>query len=192
MSKNEVQKTPELYNPKIVCAASLLFTPIFGALLQTENWLALGRRDEAAASRCWVRASVWLVMLFLMMQTLFRREAAMSWIGPYFLLVLWAAWMLLSGRKQLSYLKAAPRRCRSRPLGKPVLLGAAGWLFYGLISAALAMALVLFGFEPPEGSSSDAVTKVSPGVTITLPEGAKEPVVTPLPADERGMPLQKN
>ena len=43
-------RRPALFNPKLVCALALLFTPIFGAALQARNWTELGRPDEAAAT----------------------------------------------------------------------------------------------------------------------------------------------
>ena len=86
-------RQPALFNPKLVCALSLLFTPIFGAALQARNWTELGKTHEAAASRFWVRSTVWLLILFVVVQTLFRNEEIMSWFGPYFLVVLWGAYI---------------------------------------------------------------------------------------------------
>ena len=59
---------PKLYNPKLVCACALLFTPIFGALLQARNWEEMGIPENARASRVWVRSTVWLIVVYLVLQ----------------------------------------------------------------------------------------------------------------------------
>ena len=50
--------TPPLYNPVWVLFGSLLFTPVFGGLLQAHNWEVLGEHDKARGSRFWVRTSL--------------------------------------------------------------------------------------------------------------------------------------
>ncbi|MBM6704651.1 hypothetical protein H6A60_09175 [Sutterella massiliensis] len=175
-------RQPALFNPKLVCALSLLFTPIFGAALQARNWTELGKTHEAAASRFWVRSTVWLLILFVVVQTLFRNEEIMSWFGPYFLVVLWGAWMLTSGWKQLNYVaKNVGKFYEPRPIGKAITIGVAGWLFYGLISTTIALALHLTGIEPIEAAKKDV--EESPGVVIRVPKGSTEAIVEPLPPE---------
>ena len=148
-------RQPALFNPKLVCALSLLFTPIFGAALQARNWTELGKTHEAAASRFWVRSTVWLLILFVVVQTLFRNEEIMSWFGPYFLVVLWGAWMLTSGWKQLNYVaKNVGKFYEPRPIGKAITIGVA----------------------------KKDVEK-SPGVVIRVPKGSTEAIVEPLPPE---------
>lgn len=168
------QPVPELYNPVAVLFASLLFTPLFGGLLQARNWEALGRPDEMRASRLWARMSVWMIGLYLMMQLVFRDEKIINYLGPYFLLVLWGAWVVTSGWKQLRHFRDhVPADYPKRPLGRPLLLGGFGWLLYLMITVTMAMGLYLFGF--------DKAPQESNGVIISIPEGATEPVVKPLP-----------
>ncbi len=176
---------PALYSPKLVCALSLLFTPIFGALLQSQNWIALGEPDRAAASRHWVRTTLWMLVLYLALQVFFRDEPIMNWMGPYFLLVLWAAWMITSGWKQLSVIKSRfGDAYERRPIGKAITLGVGGWVLYGAISLTVALALMLLGIEPAQKAPEY-------GVVISMPEGAKEPVVTPLPPPDAAAPQSK-
>lgn len=173
-------RRPALFNPKLVCALALLFTPIFGAALQARNWTELGRPDEAAASRFWVRSSIWLIILFVVVQTLFRDEEIMHWFGPYFLIVVWVAWMLTSGWKQLTFVaKNVGKFYDARPIGKAITIGVAGWLFYGLISTTIALALVLTGIEPLE--SAKKTSSEDAGVVIRVPKGSNQAVVEPLP-----------
>ena len=139
-----MSQRPQLYNPKLVCAAALLFTPIFGAALQAKNWMALGEPDNARASRMWIRSSLWLIVMYLVVQTLFRNEPVMDWLGPYFLVVLWGAWMLTSGWQQLVVIsRTIGKNYDSLPMGRAIILGAAGWLAYGLITVTITLGLVL-------------------------------------------------
>ena len=57
-------------------------------------------------------------------------------------------------------------------------LGAAGWLFYGLISFTMALGLSLAGIEPLNQSAPEN------GVVIRIPEGSDKPVIEPLPAPD--------
>ena len=106
----------------------------------------------------------------------------MSWFGPYFLVVLWGAWMLTSGWKQLNYVaKNVGKFYEPRPIGKAITIGVAGWLFYGLISTTIALALHLTGIEPIEAAKKDV--EESPGVVIRVPKGSTEAIVEPLPPE---------
>lgn len=170
--------TPPLYNPTVVLFASLLFTPVFGGLLQAQNWEALGQADRARASRFWVRTSLWLIALYLGMQLVFRNEPIINYLGPYFLLVLWGSWVVTGAWKQLGYFRDhVPTDYPKRPLGRPLLLGGFGWLLYFMISVTMALGLYVFGLDTKPTLGSEEST----GVIISIPEGATEPVVKPLP-----------
>ena len=163
---------PKLYNPKLVCACALLFTPIFGALLQARNWEEMGIPENARASRVWVRSTVWLIVVYLVLQALFRNEEIANWLGPYFLIVLWGSWMLTNGWRQLAFVNQTyGKNYDSLPIGRPMILGAAGWLFYGLISFTMALGLSLAGIEPLNQSPPEN------GVVISIPEGSDKPVI---------------
>ncbi len=176
------QEPPRLFEPKWVCAASLLFTPIYGGLLQARNWDSLGNPDEARASRHWVRMSIWLVVLYFVMQVLFRNEPVMTYAGPYFLFVLWAAWMLTSGMRQLRYVKTQVPEYERLPFGRTMSMGVLGWVLYGMISATITLALVLTGFEPLEVAGTAGTSET--GVVISREPGTEEPVVRPMTPEE--------
>ncbi|MDO5533004.1 hypothetical protein [Sutterella sp.] len=187
----QIQPSPQrpvLYNPKLVCAAALLFTPVFGAALQARNWTELGKPDQAISSRMWIRTSVWMIIMLVVMQTLFRNEPVMDWIGPYFLIVIWGAWMLLSGWRQLAYVnQTVGKDYESRPLGRPIMLGAFGWLFYMLITFTITVGLALTGIDPLPGQNQPA-SEESPGVILRIPEGSDKVVVEPLPPEAAQKP----
>lgn len=168
---------PKLYNPKWICAASLIFTPIFGGLLQARNWEQLGQKDEARTSRFWVRSSLWLVGLYLVMQLLFRHEPVMAYAGPWFLFVLWGAWMLTHGRRQITYVRDLVKDYEVLPFGKTMTMGVLGWVLYGMLSFTLTLALMLTGFEPFE----PPVKAPEYGVIIRQNPGDEKPTVEELP-----------
>ena len=70
-----------LFNPAAAAALSILFTPVFGAQLQALNWTALGEPGLARSSRLWVRMTLWLIGIFMVMQALFRHEPLMRFGG---------------------------------------------------------------------------------------------------------------
>lgn len=183
MKKNTNFGRPALFNPYVVCFAAVLFTPIFGAALQARNWIELGDKNEAAASRFWVRSTIWLLIVFVVMQTLFRNEPVMNWMPPYFLAAMWLAWMATSGWKQLRFIRDnIGKNYEPRPIGKAITIGVAGWIFYGLIASTITLALVLAGVEPLDAVTGGQQAEAeSAGVIVRVPEGSDKPVVEPLP-----------
>ena len=126
--------------------------------------------------------SIWLVVLYFVMQVLFRNEPVMTYAGPYFLFVLWAAWMLTSGMRQLRYVKTQVPEYERLPFGRTMSMGVLGWVLYGMISATITLALVLTGFEPLEVAGTAGTSET--GVVISREPGAEEPVVRPMTPEE--------
>ena len=175
MAKSSPASLPAIYPPKLVCALALIFTPVFGAVLQGKNWIELGRPDEARASRIWARTAFWLIGFYLVFQTLFRHEPIVHYMGPYFLLVLWAAWMITNGRRQLAH---ASEPFARRPIGRPIMLGAGGWILYGALSFTITLGLMLSGIEPMAPDAPEY------GVRLSIPEGSDKVLVEELPPPE--------
>lgn len=78
---NSKKTAPALYSPLKVVFLSFLFTPIFGGYLQSKNWEALGEKTFARLSSMWVRTTIWLVVLYVVMQTIFVDEPLMKYSG---------------------------------------------------------------------------------------------------------------
>ena len=47
----ELENNPPLWNPNAAAMWSLLFSPVFGALVHMKNWQAMGEPEKAAASK---------------------------------------------------------------------------------------------------------------------------------------------
>ncbi len=147
--------------------------------------MALGEPDNARASRMWIRSSLWLIVMYLVVQTLFRNEPIMDWLGPYFLVVLWGAWMLTSGWQQLVVVsRTVGKNYDSLPIGRAIILGAAGWLAYGLVSATITLGLVLAGIEPLS-ALTETPKEEQNGVIIRVPKEGDAPIVEPLPREKQ-------
>ena len=177
MSRHTRQSNrPALYDPKLVALFALLFTPIFGAQLQALNWARLGEEGQVRSSRLWVRASFWLLLVFILIQALFQNEPLMRFGGIYFLVVTWASWMVTSGYRQITYVKNLFGNDFPRAkIGRPILIGAGGWVIYSMVAVTFGMALALFGYDPAVNAQME-----NDGVTIRVPEGSDKAIVEPL------------
>ena len=141
MSKNKsgAANRPALYNPTAACVLALLFTPIFGALLQARNWDALGEHGRARASRMWVRTTLWLLFVFVIMQAVFQNEPFMQFGGLYFLVVTWASWMVTTGWKQIGYVRELFGSDYPRErLGRVTIFAGGCWVIYSMVSISIA------------------------------------------------------
>lgn len=178
MSRQSSQSArPELYDPKLVALFAILFTPIFGAQLQALNWARLGEEGQVRASRFWVRACFWLLLVFILMQAVFQNEPLMRFGGIYFLTVTWACWMVTCGYRQITYVKKLyGNDYLKAKIGRPILIGAGGWVIYSMVAVTFGMALALFGYEPPASVTAAS----SEGVTIRVPEGSDKAIIEPL------------
>lgn len=67
--KSGNQSKPKLWNPNATTLWSLLFTPIFGSLLQNKNWEALGEQEKADNSKNWFYGVTKLNALDLMIMS---------------------------------------------------------------------------------------------------------------------------
>lgn len=185
MSKNKSGATsrPALYNPTAACVLALLFTPIFGALLQARNWDALGEHGRARASRMWVRTTLWLLFIFVIMQAVFQNEPFMQFGGLYFLVVTWASWMVTTGWKQIGYVHELFGNDYPRErLGRVTIFAGGCWVIYSMVSISIAMAIQLTGLDK---MLPGAERVESQGVVLRVPEGSDKVVVEPLPIETK-------
>lgn len=180
MAKQKSQATrPELYDPMQVAIFALIFTPIFGAQLQALNWARLGEDGQVRNSRLWVRASFWLLLVFILMQAIFQNEPLMRFGGIYFLLVTWACWMVTTGYRQITYVKKLfGNDYPKAKIGRPILIGAGGWVIYSMVAVTFGIALAMLDYDPAK--MVQPAPETSEGVTIRVPEGSDTPVVEPL------------
>ncbi len=185
MSKSQPKTAsrPALYNPIAACVLALLFTPIFGALLQARNWDALGEHAYARASRMWVRTTLWLLFVFVIMQAVFQNEPVMQFGGLYFLVITWASWMVTTGWKQIGYVRERFGSDYPRErLGRVTIFAGGCWVIYSMVSISIAMAIQLTGLDKMLPGAGVAESR---GVVLRVPEGSDKVVVEPIPAETK-------
>ena len=140
-----LEQSPPLWNPNAAAAWSLVFSPIFGAILHMKNWQALGQPEKAAICKNWAIGVVGFIV-FLVLFSLFLPESkaldALSRFGGIGILV---AWYYNIGKSQQAFVLARYGKTYARKgWAKPICL--AVLVFLGFIVAAGIVIAVLGGF----------------------------------------------
>jgi DNA-directed RNA polymerase subunit RPC12/RpoP len=71
-----------LWNPNVAAAWSFIFTPVFGSILLSSNYRALGNNRKASGSLVWAFVGVALLLVSIMIQLLFstpRTDIEVDW-----------------------------------------------------------------------------------------------------------------
>ena len=140
-------------------------------------------RGRARASRMWVRTTLWLLFVFVIMQAVFQNEPFMQFGGLYFLVVTWASWMVTTGWKQIGYVRELFGSDYPRErLGRVTIFAGGCWVIYSMVSISIAMAIQLTGLDKMLPGAERAESQ---GVVLRVPEGSDKVVVEPLPVETR-------
>ncbi len=121
-----LQSAPPLWNPNAAARWSLLFSPIFGAVLHMKNWDAMGEPAKAAESKKWVFASVAFFVVFLLVSVVLPESKAIDGLGRLTAFALLISWYYTSGKPQDAFVlarygKSYTRRGWAKPLSLAVL-----------------------------------------------------------------------
>ena len=139
--------------------------------------------DRARASRLWVRTTLWLLFVFVIMQAVFQNEPFMQFGGLYFLVVTWASWMVTTGWKQIGYVRELFGSDYPRErLGRVTIFAGGCWVIYSMVSISIAMAIQLTGLDKMLPGAERAESQ---GVVLRVPEGSDKAGVEPLPVETR-------
>jgi uncharacterized membrane-anchored protein len=135
-------EAPPLWNPNAAANWSLLFSPVFGALVQMKNWQALGEDERAATSKMWAIGSAITIGIFTLLSIVSAVLTSSPDIGRSVGLILLVVWYFANGRAQSKYVKEQfgtdyPRR----GWGKPLLV-AVGVLL-GFLAAAMIVGVIV-------------------------------------------------
>jgi hypothetical protein len=132
-----------LWNPGAASAWSLLFTPIFGAILQMKNWQALGQPEKAASSRAWAIGCAIYFVLSGVSIVFLPESAIIDRIANLLGLVLVLIWYFADGREQVLHVRARygkvyPRRGWWLPL----LFALGAFVAYLALFTSVALAIM--------------------------------------------------
>jgi len=136
---------PALWNPGAAAAWSLLFSPIFGALIHMKNWQALGDSAKAAEARTWAQGCGAFMALAMLSAALLPESRLIDVAVQGAGLGLLVAWYTMSAKAQVALVKARfatdyPRR----GWGMPILYA------IGLFVAAIVALTVVLVIVSPE------------------------------------------
>ena len=112
---------PALWNPLAVGLWSILFSPVFGTLLQRRNWLELGEARAARSSLLWCWASVVVTVANTVAALALPQAHVYQEVADYVWYALVLVWYVFDGRKQRAFVQARlggdyPRKSWALPL----------------------------------------------------------------------------
>lgn len=115
------EPAPRIWNPNAAANWSLLFSPVFGAILHMKNWDALGEPAKAAGAKAWAIAALVLLLAVAGVSAMLPDSKALDAASRGIGLILLLLWYFSSGRAQARYVKekfgaAYPRKGWTRPL----------------------------------------------------------------------------
>jgi hypothetical protein len=122
--------SPAIWNPGAAAKWSLLFSPVFGAIIQMKNWQALGEPDKAREAKHWAWGSIGFFVVMMLLGVLLPDSKALDVGSRGAGLGLLVVWYLMSAKSQVSYVTARfgnvyPRRNWGLPILYAVLCFAA-------------------------------------------------------------------
>lgn len=132
---------PRLWNPNAAASWSLIFSPVFGALLQRSNWLAMGHPDKAARSLQWVWAYLVFLVVTVGVSAVLPNEKAADLLTRVAGLVFLVVWYYANGKEQVGLVLARygrdyPRRSWWKPIGIALLVAFGFVMLFALLFMA--------------------------------------------------------
>ena len=120
---------PKLWNPSAAANWSLLFSPIFGALIHRENWKALGEPTKAKNATFWAVGAG----LFILVLSLLPLVGIEDTPGIVFLIYLFV-WYFVSAQPQIKYVKEKfNNQYDKKGWGQPFSYGILGSIACGVL-----------------------------------------------------------
>jgi hypothetical protein len=136
------QPSPPLWNPNAAASWSLLFSPVFGAIVHMKNWQAMGEPEKADASRRWAIGSFVFFVVLSTSAFAFSDSRLFDMASRAGGLAVLLAWYYASAKHQSAYVlakygKSYPRKGWIKPLLFAVLA------FVGIVVAAGVVGAIL-------------------------------------------------
>lgn len=115
---------PSLWNPNAAVNWSVVFTPVFGAWLHAKNWKELNEPEKEKQSMYWVYGGILLLIILIFADA-----------SPAISVAYLIAWYLVSGKKQVQYIKEKNIEYDKKDWPKPIIFGVVGIVIYVCLSA---------------------------------------------------------
>jgi hypothetical protein len=112
LSNESYGPAPVLWNPEAAGAWSIIFNPIFGAILVLMNWQTLGVKEKVRSAQLWLAVSVLVLFVLFFLPSTLRSLVAISYL---------LVWYFAAAKPQAKYIrerwgKAYPKRSWLWPL----------------------------------------------------------------------------
>lgn len=112
LSNESYGPAPVLWNPEAAGAWSIIFNPIFGAILVLMNWQTLGVKEKVRSAQLWLAVSVLVLFVLFFLPSTPRSLVAISYL---------LVWYFAAAKPQAKYIrerwgKAYPKRSWLWPL----------------------------------------------------------------------------
>lgn len=133
------QQKPKIWNPRAAALWSLLFSPLFGALVHARNWEVLGVPVKAKASMKWARGIgvALAIILFIIPLNIEGIGGLLRIIG----IIMLFSWFYAQGLSQIKFVKEKyGNSYEKKDWLKPLLIGA------GCLLGYLVLAVIISGF----------------------------------------------
>jgi uncharacterized membrane protein YfcA len=134
---------PKLWNPNVAANWSLIFSPIFGALLLSKNWTELGQPDRAKSNQTWAIGCIIFLLFVVLVPSRPMLDRTMQLGG----IILLLTWYFSQGRKQAKFVKEKyGKEYEKKKWGQPILIAIG--CFVGFIIVATGIGFIyeiLFG-----------------------------------------------
>lgn len=139
-ANQQAVSTPALWNPNSACNWCLLFTPIFGGLIQSSNWNTLGESTKAKQSMIWGWITIPIIVLSMFLESNTARGLNFAYL---------IVWYFAIGQQQARYVKKLyGTNYVHKPWGKP--LGIAAAIFVVVVIVIFVIGAMTGGETPQE------------------------------------------
>jgi hypothetical protein len=141
------EAAPALWNPKAAASWSVLFSPVFGAIVHMKNWEALGEPQKAANAKAWALVGVAFFVALTIAGALLPQFKALDAAGRLLAIALLIGWYYASGKPQQAYVDAKfGNDYRKKGWLKPLSLAVLGFIGFIVVAALFGFVLGMLGF----------------------------------------------
>ncbi len=135
-----------LWNPMWVILLSFVFTPVFGGIVSSFNWRAMGKHTESAASLSWMRSTIFLMVLYIFIEPMLRGIPYTQYVLLTIMVGLWLGWTYFDGYKQIQYVNEHFGEDYDHKFwAKCISLGVGGWVAYYAVAITYVLGLHILG-----------------------------------------------
>ena len=125
------EESPAIWNPAAAASWSLLFSPVFGAIVQMKNWKTLGQDDRAIKSRNWAIGTVGFFVMTALLDIVLPTSKVIDDVGQVLALILLVIWYYASGKPQQAYVLARfGKTYKRKGWSKPLLIAVVVFLAF--------------------------------------------------------------